>query len=512
MTKTREDFSIWDCGPPEPCPSPFNLAQYVLSHVSRSPQKVALSIVGPAHSEDWTYQEIEAAVRCIATGLLKYGLQSGDRVLLRIGNNPYFPICFLACIAVDLVPIPTSAQLTEVETAGIIHHLKPALIIRQSDIACPAHENSCKLSTIRSLLALPPAEFVLGDPNRAGYIVYTSGTSGRPQAVLHAHRAIWARRMMIRDWYDLKPDDRLLHAGALNWTYTLGTGVLDPWSVGCTALIPAANTVPETLPTLIQTHHATQFAAVPGIYRKILNAACSLEFPQLRHGLVAGEKLPFNLSHAWERATGRKIYEAFGMSECSTFIASGPRIPTQAGSIGRPQSGRRIAIIGLNGPVPHGELGSIAVHRSDQGLMLSYVDDAQLTSACYRGEWFLTNDIGSMTVSGDIHYHGRNDDMMNAGGYRVSPVEVEAVLMDFPDIDEACVTDIEINHDRSIIAAFYVGSIEVSEADLNRFVSQRLARYKQPRRFLRLSKLPTNANGKINRKALKSLSLESLHA
>ena len=117
-----------------------------------------------------------------------------------------------------------------------------------------------------------------------------------------------------------------------------------------------------------------------------------------------------------------------------------------------------------------------------------------------------------MTVSGDIHYHGRNDDMMNAGGYRVSPVEVEAVLMDFPDIDEACVTDIEINHDRSIIAAFYVGSIEVSEADLNRFVSQRLARYKQPRRFLRLSKLPTNANGKINRKALKSLSLESLHA
>ncbi len=508
---THQDLSIWDCGPPEPCPCPFNLAQYVLASASPTPQKVALSIVDPTHSEDWTYRDIETAVRCIATGLLEHGLQSGDRILLRIGNNPYFPICFLACITVDLVPIPTSAQLTEIETASIIDHLKPALILHQSGIACPPQANCCALSTIKSLLARPPADFVLGDPNRAGYIVYTSGTSGRPQAVLHAHRAIWARRMMIRDWYDLKPVDRLLHAGALNWTYTLGTGVLDPWSVGGTALIPAANTVPETLPTLIETHHATLFAAVPSIYRKIVNANCALEFPHLRYGLAAGEKLPFNISEAWERATGLKLYEAFGMSECSTFISSGPPVPSRAGSIGRPQAGRCVAIIGRDGPVPFGELGNIAVHQSDQGLMLSYVDDAQSTAACYRGNWFVTNDMGRMTVSGQILYHGRSDDMMNAGGYRVSPMEVEAVLLDFPGIKEACVTDVGIDPDRSVIAAFYVSSPAIAEAELKRFVSQRLARYKQPRMLVRLAKLPTNANGKINRKALQRMSLESLH-
>ena len=87
---------------------------------------------------------------------------------------------------------------------------------------------------------LPAAPWHMGDPDRLGYIIYTSGTSGRPSAVMHAHRAIWARQMMVRGWYDLKPEDRVMHAGAFNWTYTLGTGLMDPWTAGATALIPAA--------------------------------------------------------------------------------------------------------------------------------------------------------------------------------------------------------------------------------------------------------------------------------
>jgi acyl-coenzyme A synthetase/AMP-(fatty) acid ligase len=79
----------------------------------------------------------------------------------------------------------------------------------------------------------------MGDPDRLAYLVFTSGSSGEPKAVAHAHRAIWARRMMTEGWYGLTPEDRLLHAGAFNWTFTLGTGLLDPWAIGATALIPA---------------------------------------------------------------------------------------------------------------------------------------------------------------------------------------------------------------------------------------------------------------------------------
>ena len=94
------------------------------------------------------------------------------------------------------------------------------------------------LDALRAMRSLPPCAYAMGDPDRMAYAVYTSGTSGKPRAVAHAHRAIWARQMMFDGWYGIGADDRLLHAGAFNWTFTLGTGLMDPWTVGATALIP----------------------------------------------------------------------------------------------------------------------------------------------------------------------------------------------------------------------------------------------------------------------------------
>jgi acyl-coenzyme A synthetase/AMP-(fatty) acid ligase len=160
---------------------------------------------------------------------------------------------------------------------------------------------------------LPAASYHMGDPERLAYVVYTSGTSGKPRAVAHAHRAIWARQMMFEGWYGLRQDDRLLHAGAFNWTYTMGTGLMDPWTIGATALIPAAGTASETLPTLLAANKATIFAAAPGVYRQLLKGTLHLELPSLRHGLSAGEKLPASTLSAWTNATDTPIFEAYGM-------------------------------------------------------------------------------------------------------------------------------------------------------------------------------------------------------
>ena len=110
-----------------------------------------------------------------------------------------------------------------------------------------------------------------------------------------------------------------------------------------------------------------------------------------------------------------------------------------------------------------------------------------------------------MEKDGQIAYHGRDDDMMNAGGYRVSPLEVEAALLAHPGITEAGATDIEVKEDVRLIAAFYTGPEDIPEEDLRAWCEERLARYKQPRIFRRLDSLPTNPNGKLQRKALKPL-------
>ena len=343
----------------------------------------------------------------------------------------------------------------------------------------------------------------MGDPNRPAYIVYTSGTSGQPRGVVHAHRAIWARRMMWQGWYGLKPEDRLLHAGAFNWTYTLGTGLMDPWACGATALIPVEGTLPTALPSLMAQYGATIFAAAPGVYRQMLRAD-PVVIPSLRHGLSAGEKLPDRTRAAFETATGCAVHEALGMSECSTFISGSPARPAAPGTSGRPQPGRHIAVLNSTGhPVPRGQPGTLAIHRDDPGLMLGYLGAKAETAARFTGDWFLTGDTVQMDDDDNITYLGREDDMLNAGGVRVSPLEIEAALTRHPGITEAAAVEREVKADVTVIAAYYTGPATLNVAELAAVSAANLAPYKCPRSFTYVAALPKSGNGKINRKALR---------
>ncbi|MBS1302887.1 class I adenylate-forming enzyme family protein, partial [Loktanella sp. SALINAS62] len=438
-----------------------------------------------------TFSDLEKAVRGTATGLLEHA-RPGDIVLMRLANTPDFPITYLACITAGLIPVPTSAQLTATEVAGIVHDLSPALCVHDPAVT-GADVPTISIATLRSFVTRSPADYAMGDPHRPAYIVYTSGTSGTSRAVVHAHRAIWARRMMWDGWCGLMPDDRLLHAGAFNWTYTLGTGLMDPWANGATAIIPAPDTDASALPDLLQLERATIFAAAPGVYRRILRAPLP-DLPALRHGLSAGEKLPETLRTAWETATGKPIHEAFGMSECSTFLSGSPNRPAPSGTLGYPQPGRRVTIM---------DDGQIAIHRSDPGLMLGYHNQPDETAARYRGEWFLTGDHGTQGDDGAITYTGRADDQMNAGGHRVSPVEIESALSHHPAITDIACAEVRLSPDLSLIAAFYVASDLLDETDLSGFAQTRLAAYKRPRLWVRVDALPRGANNKVLRRKLR---------
>ncbi len=504
-------LSVFDHGPYAPCPVPFNMAAHVLDHAEKQPNKVALSVLGLTGATHWRYGALRDAVLATGHGLLATGARPGDRVLLRLGNTVEFPIAYLGAIAVGLVPVPTSPQLTAPEVAKVLVHLAPALILHDDNVACA--ETDLPILGIQALRAFwdgPQAEWQMGDPERPAYIVYTSGTSGTPRAVVHAHRAIWARQMMHDGWLGITADDRLLHAGAFNWTYTMGAGLMDPWRVGATALIPEPGITPEQLPLLLKQHEATIFAAAPGVYRKMLKRDEPLDLPQMRHGVSAGEKLSQTIHDDWQVATGTPIFEAYGLSECSTFLSGSPSQPAPQGTLGCPHPGRRVAILGPDGPVSIGTPGVISVHRADPGLMLGYDGAAEATAARMQGDWFRTGDLGQMDASGAIIYLGRDDDMMNAGGYRVSPLEVEAVLATYPGITGCAVTDIEVRRDVRLIMAFYTAPVPVDAEALSRHMKEALAGYKCPRAYFHIDALPTGANGKLQRRGLAQI-YEALH-
>lgn len=491
------------------CPGAFNLAQYVLAQAQKTPDKNALECISSkAAVRTFRYSDLRHAVMTMAAGLRTAGIGNRDRVVLRLGNDPIFPISFLALCALGAIPVVTSRALTAPEFRDVCDRVAPIAAIITDD---PGVRDGVVLRADDPALTQsePLTEFCATRSDDPAYVVFTSGSSGQPKAVVHAHRAVWARRMMWSDWYDLTSDDRMLHAGSFNWTFTLGTGLLDPWARGATALICVESPGREEWARVIEQHAPTLLAAAPGVLRQIAEAdggALAQAGPGLRHILCAGDGLPEPIRARVEAAFGVPVHTALGMSEVSTYVSTSPRQPHRTGTTGRPQTGRHVAVLRDTGDIaPLGEVGQLCVHASDPGLMLGYLaHDGTCHLPLIDGTWFATGDRAVMAEAGWITHLGRVDDLINAGGYRVSPVEIEAALSAHPAIREVAVTAVAIRDGVEVIAAFFEGE-QITSEELAAFASGRLARYKQPRIFQAVPALPRKANGKLARNELQAL-------
>jgi acyl-coenzyme A synthetase/AMP-(fatty) acid ligase len=498
--------------------TPFNMAAYAIGRATHSsPDKTALLVYDTATPDDpretWSFEEIEIAVLRLAAGLAACGLKRGDRVAIRLGNSSHSALLFFAAIAGGFIALPLSDQLTEPELKSLLDDSGAAAIATSVPLTETVAAPDMILLTpddIAEMISRDEradyASTVADDP---AFLVYTSGTTSKPKGVLHAQRSALGRKPMYQGWYGIAADDRMLHAGAFNWTFTLGVGLTDPWANGATAIVCTGEKTPELWPALIVATGATLFAAVPGVYRQILKYArpAAGALGMLRHGLTAGETPPPGLIREWTALTGLPLYEALGMSEISTYISTGPSVPYRAGTVGKPQLGRCVAILPVEGPdelLPSDTEGLIAVHRSDPGLMLGYWNRPEEEAEVMRGEWFVGGDLGSMDTDGYVTHLGRANELMNAGGYRVSPLEIEAALAACPGVAEVACSEIRVRSDVSVIGAFVVANDTAPlDADIvKRFAAMRLADYKVPKQIVFVEKLPRTANGKVQRKAL----------
>jgi len=491
--------------------TPFNLAACCLrGNAASRPHKTALVLAGPDAAPSLTYAELDLAVRRLAAGFSSLGLPPGARIVIRRGNDLSYVLSFFAAIAAGYVALPSSAQLTDEEIAHLVRDSQASALICSDSLQAAHGVRVIGDAELARLAAHPPRDYAETGPDDPAYLIYTSGTSNRPKGVLHAHRVTLGREPMFDAWEGFRETDVVLHAGAMNWTYTLGVGLMDPFRRGATAVLYTGAAYAGVWPRLIARHGATVFAAVPGVYRQMLRQPdCTREnFVSLRHGLTAGEALPPSLASAFTERTGKPLYESLGMSELSTYISTGPGVAYRPGSPGKPQPGRRVVVLPLEGgdtPLPAGESGLIAAHRSDPGLMLGYWRNPEAEAEVFRGEWFVGGDVAHFDADGYVWLHGRADDLMNAGGYRVSPAEVEAALCAAPGVLDAAAVEREVRADVRVICAFIVPApgAQPDEAALRRHCAAHLAGYKTPKKFIYLDRLPRTRNGKIARRLLR---------
>lgn len=490
---THSDTWTWSI------PDYFNIAAACADRHAQGPRAdYAAVIVEDEHKGTLrlSYRELSEASGRFAQTLKNRGIRPGDRVAIRLSNGLEFPIAFFGTLKAGAIAVPTSPFLTENELTHIVSDSGASIVIT---------DQFAWTDTERTTVQEPSHPTRANDP---AYLVYTSGTTAHPKGVLHAHRALLGRQPASTYWLNLNASDRVLHTGKLNWTYTLGTGLMDPLYRGATTILWEGKNDPGRWMDLIDKHRATHFITVPTVYRQILSSTPRPNTPSqwsLRRCASAGEALPAEILSAWQSRFGVPIYEGFGMTECSYYLSHGLHSPIRPGSAGRPQPGHAIALLDEQlEPVRDGETGVIAIPEDNPALFLRYWN-TEAKDSRQRG-WFFTGDIATRDSDGYYTHAGRKDELIKSFGYRVSPLEVEHVLKMHPTVADCAVVGEEVEAAKVLITAYVIprDGTQVCETDLLAHSAQHLARYKQPKRIHFVHDFPRTQSGKLIRKRLHS--------
>ncbi len=526
-----EEFPVWQWA----VPKQFNIGAACTDKHLHTPiaQTVAMIVEDDAlGTSQMTFAELASRTDQFAQLLRNSGVAAGDRVLIRLPNSLDYPIAFLGTMKRGAISVPTSTLLTAEEVAYLAKD-SAATVLVTDKAAWPAlQDHLSNLPNLKQVFLTgvgeiqPHASLQVSDlsqqlaaishcegnhPTAAddpAYLVYTSGTTGYPKGVLHAHRALIGREPAAKYWFNFAEDqqDRIMHSGKFNWTYVLGTGLMDPLYLGKTVIVHEGKNDADLWTRLIAKHAATIFVGVPTIYRQIIqkSTAAQADVPSLRHCMSAGEHLSDEVLQQWRGRFGRDIFEAVGMSEFSYYLSQSVFRPIRPGSAGFPQPGHAIQLLNPDTleAVPPGEEGMICVPDSDPGLFLRYWNLDEETAKYKHDGWFFTGDYARYDADGYIWFLGRKDDIIKSFGYRVSPYEIERVYKSHPAVADCAAVGEELEKDKLLVVTYVIlqPDASVTADELLAFGKQHLAAYKTPKTVYLTKDFPRTKNGKILRK------------
>lgn len=518
-------------------PEQFNITQACVTQHVENGRGDNIALIVEDHSlgtKRLSYRELEEQSSRLANALARQNIAVGERVLIRLPNSTDYPVSFFGCIRHGAIAVPTSTLLAANEVAylakdsgakvlitaksmwaelqGLLDEetqLESVYLAGAGEMPPATNNGSIQLFDFESLLEqeLPASKIIESTPHDAAYLVYTSGTTGYPKGVLHAHRSLIGRLPASRYWFDFQPGDRIMHSGKFNWTYVLGSALMDPLFHGHTVIVHEGPNDANTWPNLIKKHDCTIFIGVPTIYRQIIQKTAfeASDVPSLRHCMSAGEHLSDEMLLAWQERFKMDVYEAIGMSEFSYYISQHKNAAIKPGAAGFPQPGHSVQLLdGAGNSVSTDEEGMIAIPENDPGLFLNYWQLPEETAKARHDGYFFTGDYARIDEQGYIWFLGRKDDIINTFGYRVSPHEIERVIKTHPAVADCVALGEEIGKDKTLVSICVIldKSQTADKQQLLDFGLQNLAKYKAPKLVHFYEDFPRTKNGKVLRKEL----------
>ena len=472
-----------------------------------------------------TYADASERINRIAQVLTQdFGLVPGNRVLLRGGNSVGMALAWLGVvkaglIAVATMPLLRAKELGEViEKAHISIALCDAMLLDELNIA---KAQSTTLTTIvtfnlmnesgalAALSSQKDGHFkpCLTAADDVALMAFTSGTTGKPKAVVHTHRDVlaacsaWPQHIL-----QATPDDIVMGSPPLAFTFGLGGLLLFPFAAGASIYFSSMPYTPEAMVKLINKTCATIVYTAPTFYRQMTAFARQLGTPTLRICVSAGEALPDATRQLWKEATGIEMLDGIGATEMFHIFISCKPADVRRGAIGKVVPGYTAKVVNDEGiEVPLGTIGKLAV-VGPTGC--KYLDDVRQEKYVKNG-WNYPGDAFMQDADGYFFYQARDDDMIITSGYNVGGPEVEDALLQHPAVAECGVVGLPDDERGMIVKAFVVlkPGIDASEACvklLQDHVKASLAPFKYPRQIEFVSKLPRTETGKLQRFKLRS--------
>lgn len=457
------------------------------------------------------YVDLYTAAESMAAKLRRAGVRAGDKIGIMCPNNPEYIVAFFAVLRAEAIVVPISPELKPAEVGRIAKQMaldafcyssrfKPLIpegderAIMEAPISAGAALLCIKLASAR---ATPQAERdqLLGI--NAACIGFSSGTTSEAKGIIRSHATFLERAKMQRSMDPITKSNSILWLRPINrpLPHRLCACMLEG-----AKLILANSLVTDALPRLIRERGVDQIYAGPLFFRQVLRSLTREDLRGVRYFISGGSSLPNSVAEAFHARFGREISQSYGLAECTPVLLNISEDPSKRGSAGRPLPGREIKLASLGSESSEGEsVGEILVRGP--GLFDAYYKPWRLRDEVLEDGWFRTGDIARRDADGYYWIVGRTKEVINVGGMKVFPYEVEEVLLGHPAVEEAAVYGVtearfgEVPHARVKLRS---GAV-CTERDLLRHVNERLSVFKSLRGVEFVDEIPKTVTGKPRR-------------
>jgi benzoate-CoA ligase len=475
-----------------------------------------------------TYAELAAGVNRAARLLQGLGLRMEERVALLLPDGPEFAYVFFGAMKAGMVPVPLSTLGTPADVDYALRDSRAAALVAEARLyatvegvcrAAPALRHRIVVGddapgaiAFAAAHAAQPASLDPAETHRddMAYWLYSSGTTGRPKAVIHLHHdMLFCVEPYARQVLALGPADRTFSLPRLFFSYGLTSSLYLPLWVGGSTVLVAERPDPAAVFAVCATLRPTVFFSVPTSYAALLRQAevTPPDLSALRLCVSAGEPLAAPLHARWTRQTGIELLDGLGATEVGYIYISNRPGAVRPGASGQLLDGYRARIVDDAGhDAAPGTVGELWM--SGESVAAGYWNKHARTRAAFVGEWYRTGDKYRVDADGYYFYQGRADDLLRVGANWVSPLEIESCLLEHPAVAECAVVGARDGDGLEKPRAYVVlqpGAVaDGLEEALRAHVRARLSPYKAPRWVTVVAELPKTATGKVQRFRLRA--------